>query len=138
MLARLAGIAIIAFAASDASAAEAKFDLWCKGTSSDLRGSVRTNDSYEHLYHIDLASAQYCLDQCTVINQISRSDPLLITLVDLPRRGGITSAKVSSTTIDRHSGQLKISDIDVGSLRAVSVEAQCEPRPFTPFPATRF
>jgi hypothetical protein len=119
-------------------AAENKFDLVCAGTSSDLHGSVRTSGAYNHVFHIDLESAQFCMDECVSVGRISRFDPLLITLVDIPRHGGIANAQVASTTIDRRSGTLKISDIDVGALRALSVEAECQPRPFTPFPVTKF
>ncbi len=130
-------VAVAAGLSTAAHATSTKFDLACEGSSEALNGSVKTVKPFVRTFHIDLDTSKYCIDSCNVINDILRADPLLITLVNVPRQGNAFNMRMMKQTIDRRTGELATFDFDAAKLRSVSEKAICTPKPFTPFPATK-
>ena len=124
--------------ATTANAGTTKFDLACEGSSDVLNGSVKTATPFSRTFHLDLESSKYCIDDCKTIIDLARVDPLLITLIDVPRHGNAFNMSMVKQTIDRRTGELATFDFDAAKLRSVSEKAICIPKPFTPFPETKF
>jgi hypothetical protein len=131
-------VTLLAGLSTSADAAATKFDLVCFGSAEALRGKEKTVERFARTFHIDLDSSKYCVDICDTILDVFLTDPLMITLVHIPRHGNAFNMRMAKQTIDRRTGELVVFDFDAAKLRSTSVKANCTPSPFTPFPTTKF
>ncbi|MGE5562072.1 MAG: hypothetical protein ACM3ZV_02050 [Bacillota bacterium] len=118
--------------ASSAAAEQKQFDLKCTGTAKTETQKV--DGPFQRTIHVDLASGQYCNDECTSVRRIASVDPLRIAF----EWGEASAFSMNRVTVDRRTGEYVIGQLNVEPNKWIVGSATCSPAPFTPFPATRF
>lgn len=128
-------LAAVVAAAAGGAAAEDRFDLVCRGVSTDL-ANVRTEVSAR--FRIDLALGRWCLADCEQTSAFADVGPDVLFF----------SRSEANTPTERHLRYARVSRIS-GEWREVDVEmrpyphsndirGQCESAPFSGFPTARF
>lgn len=137
---RIMFVAILSMWSASASAqSPQQFDLVCEGTMSEYKDGAKSSDApFRQVLHIDLLKGEFCAEDCTRIERLAKVDSLVITLADVKRDGGPSDTYRDLRSIDRTNGKYTIGYMNPGKLEWQTAEATCVPKPFTPFPATKF
>jgi len=98
-----------------------QFDLVCAGKIVSLRD--KTSEAWSNTYRIDLNKRSWCAKDCTTVFPLE----------------GVTEQEIdigSGMSVDRTTG--KLSAVTMIGTKAVRIEADCEPEPFSGFPGKLF
>lgn len=118
-----------------------KFDLVCAGTAEKLAIGGAVSTPYQRHLRIDLATGQWCAEDCAKVERIARVEPGRLLLrdvkIDTPREYWVERESVDRVT-GEHSSMA--TDSPAGpSPRSAFSKGHCELAPFSEFAkAVRF
>ena len=129
----LFALAVLAGAPAGAEPLPRQVDLDCAGTAQFAGVTPR---AFHAVYHLDLGANRFCADACEGLSRIAGVTPALITLTDRTDRDAFNTNRATAT-YDPEAHQYRYRYVASGGIPFTwLVDAQCEVRPFTPFPAT--
>lgn len=132
-------LALVLAATVLATAAHAEtLNLLCKGsqTLSSLRGEEV--EPYEVEFRIDTERGLWCGGDCQRTSRLVDVLPDRYVLWDTDERNALVGEETNRGEINRQSGKLSARSRTTKLLVSAVTEAQCERRPFKPFPTANF